>query len=129
VRSYKGRKECVLLFLVRACYHPRDKGTVYFSPGGEGKKKKKNTNKFYVLSEAGDLNSLTLLTVSDIFNSAFFFFFFLNCMDAKQENSGLPYHLPVSFSVHTGGYKESVLTIGIKIKNKTQLFLLCIPSA
>lgn len=30
----EGRKECVLLFLVRACYHPRDKGTVYFSPRG-----------------------------------------------------------------------------------------------
>lgn len=34
--SYKGRKVCVLLFPVRACYHPRDKGTVDFPPGGGG---------------------------------------------------------------------------------------------
>lgn len=68
--SYKGRKVCVLLFLVRACYHPRDKGTVDFPPGE--RKKKKN-----VAAEAGDLNSLTLLTVSDIFNSIPFHSFFL----------------------------------------------------
>lgn len=34
-------------------------------------------------------------------------------MDAKQDKSDLPYHLPVSFSVCTGGYRESVLSIGI----------------
>lgn len=36
----EGRKECVLLFLVRACYHPRDKGTVYFPPEEGGGREK-----------------------------------------------------------------------------------------
>lgn len=93
--SYKGRKVCVLLFPVRACYHPRDKGTVDFPPGEGGGGE--------VAAEAGDLNSLTLLTVSDIFNSipfhSFFLFFFFNCIYAKLKKSDLPYHLPVSISL------------------------------
>lgn len=101
----EGRKECVLLFLVRACYHPRDKGTVYFPPEGVGKKK------FYVAGEAGDLNRLTHSLYS-IYSTTFLFtasFSFLNCMDAKQEQSDLSCYLPISFSVHVGGYRKSVL--------------------
>lgn len=30
-------------------------------------------------------------------------------MDEKQEQSDLPYHLPISFSLHVGGYRKSVL--------------------
>lgn len=67
--------------------------------------------KFYVAGEAGDLNRLTHSLYS-IYSTTFLFtasFSFLNCMDAKQEQSDLSCYLPISFSVHVGGYRKSVL--------------------
>lgn len=60
--------------------------------------KKKN-----VAREPGDLNNLIhflyhIYSTTSLFRASFF-----NCVDEKQKQYDLPYHLPVSFSIHVGG--------------------------